>query len=75
MISILKIAEIRHKMKTNDVVAARDPVTAAELAAVHGIPGEQVKVLLCCPDDKILILTKTEYERLAKEEEDIVAGL
>ena len=75
MISIFKVAEIRHRLGAFDVVVTNDYELAGELIYVHEIPTDKVKVLLCCPDNEFLIMSATEYEALAKQEGDLIAGL
>jgi hypothetical protein len=75
MISIFRVAEIRHRLGALDVVVTNDYELAGELIYVHEIPTDKVKVLLCCPDNEFLIMSATDYEDLAKQEGDLIEGL
>lgn len=59
----------------NYVVVCPSPEMAAELKVVHGIPGDNVKVLACVMvggRGDIAILSKRQYDYYNKKEQDIL---
>lgn len=59
----------------NYVVVCPSPEMAAELKVIHGIPGDNIKVLACVMvggHGDIAILSKRQYEYYSKKEQDIL---
>lgn len=58
----------------NYIVVCPSPEMAAELKVIHGIPGDNIRVLACVmvAGRDIVVLSKRQYEYYSKKEQDIL---
>ena len=68
--------EIRDQLTLhpNYIAVCPSPEMAAELKVIHGIPGDNIRVLACVmvAGRDIVVLSKRQYEYYSKKEQDIL---
>lgn len=75
IIDRFRAAEIRRVLEQSDnyIAVTHDPGAYLSLTVIHGIPRSKLGILYSAEPDRILIMSRTDYNRLKRREERILS--
>ena len=75
IIDRFRAAEIRRILEQSDnyIAVTPDPGAYLSLTVIHGIPRSKLGILYSAEPDRILIMSRTDYNRLKRREERMLS--